>query len=106
MAAVDLVLALLVLLMPWIALAAALAPAVFMGAERRWSAVGVALWLVAAALAVGWFLATIVEMDRVDAAGTGGNAFSEVGWLLGAVTTAIASIVLAARRPRSRPPAA
>lgn len=106
MAAVDLVLALLVLLMPWIALAVALAPVVFMGAERRWSVAGVALWLVAAALAVGWVVATIVEMDRVDAAGTAGNAFSEVGWLLGAAAAATASIVLAARRPRPLPPAA
>lgn len=106
MTGTDVVLALLVLLMPWTALAAVLAPPVFMGAERRWSVAGVALWLAAAALGVGWFVATNAEMDRVDAAGTGGNAFSEVGWLLGAVASATASFVLAARRSPSRPPVA
>ena len=106
MTGTDLVLVLVVALMPWVALAAVLAPLVFMGAERRWSVAGVALWLVAAALAARWVVATIVEMDRVDAAGSGGNASSEVGWLLGAVAAATASIVLAARRPCPLPPAA
>jgi hypothetical protein len=94
---VDVVLGLTALLLPWVALAATVAPLVVMAARSRWSVAGVALWLAAAALAVGWGVASIVEMDRVDATGGTGNAFSEVGWLVCAVAAATASIVLAAR---------
>ena len=97
--AVDVVLGSAVLLMPCAALAAAVIPPLVMGARSRWTVPGVATWLTAVALAVDWGVASVVEMDRVDATGATGNAFSEVGWLVGAAAAATASIVLAVRPP-------
>jgi hypothetical protein len=103
--ALEVALGVRVLLMPWVALSAAVVPPLGMGAGRRWTVPGVVMWLTAAALAVGWLVASVVEMDGVDATGEAGNAFSEVGWSVGAVAAATASIVLAARRRRGPPPA-
>ncbi len=97
MPAVDVVLGITVLLMPWVALSVVVIPLLVMGAQRRWTVSGVALWLTAAALPVGWVVASVVEMDRVDPTGEAGRAFSEVGWLVGAVAAAVAAILLVAR---------
>lgn len=98
MAAVDVILGITVLLMPWTAVSAVLVPPVVMAEQGRWSLPGVALWLSGVALAMGWVVASFVEMDRVDASGESGSIFSEVGWLVAAVAAATGSVVLAARR--------
>lgn len=94
----DLVLGLAVLLMPWLALAVVVTPPVVMAAGHRWPVSSLALWLAGSLLSVGWLVASVVEMDRVDATGGTGNAFSTVAWLVAAVAAAGAAIWSA--RPR------
>jgi hypothetical protein len=84
----------------WLPVAVVAIPPVVMGVRHRWSAAGVALWLVVVALAVGWGAAWNAGMDRADATGESGSPSSDLGWLVGAVAAATASIVLAAR-PRT-----
>ena len=71
-----------------------------MGAVRRWSLGGVALWLAGIALLVAWGAALFADMDRADATGGSGSILHGIGWLVAAVAAATASIVLAAR-PRT-----
>ncbi|WP_100499098.1 hypothetical protein [Geodermatophilus chilensis] len=48
-------------------------------------------------LLMPWVALSVVEMDRVDATGEAGSAFSEVGRLVGAVAAAVAASLLVVR---------
>ena len=75
------------------------APPVVMGALRRWSLSGVALWLAGIALVIAWGVAVLADMDRADATGGRGSIFHGIGWLVAAVAAA-GGCVLPAARPR------
>ena len=106
MTGTDVVLALVVLLVFGLLVLVVVAPPVVMAGSRRWSRSGVALWLVGIGLLVAWGAAVLADMDRADATGGSGSTSHGIGWLVAAVAVAGVCAVLAARRPRSLPPAA
>ena len=106
MAVVDGALLVVIVLVQGLPVLVVVGPPVVMGALHRWSLSGVALWLAGIALVIAWGAALLADMDRADATGGSGSIFHGIGWLVAAVAAAGACVVLAARGPRSRPPAA
>ena len=98
-ARVEAALVLLVMLALWgLPIAAVVVPPIVMADQRRRSPVAAGLWLAAVALVVGWVVAVVVEMDRVDATGGTGSILAEGEWLVAAVVVATASVLVSRRR--------
>ena len=90
----------IVLVMPVAALLVVVGPPSAMWHRHRWPASSVALWLLGSLLVAGWTTASNSEMDRVDATGGSGNAFTTVGWLVAALASAAAAWLIArSQRP-------
>ncbi len=76
----------------------AVVPAAVMLDGRRWSVGGVVLWLLSVALLVLWIVALNQDMTHADETGGPGSILAGVGWLVGAVGTALASVSVTVRR--------
>lgn len=81
-----------------IAVLIAVLPAAVMLGGRRWSVGGVALWVLSVGLLVLWVVALDRDMTQADEMGGPGSILAGVGWLIGGVATALASVLVTSRR--------
>ena len=94
-------LAVLVLLVPQLALAAALTAPIALAVCRRRVVPTLVLWLVTVAQVVVWIVTANAHMDWADATGGQGDAFVGFGPILGALVTGVLAIVVAVAPPRT-----
>jgi hypothetical protein len=97
---VEIVLAVVVLLVPPLALTSALTAPVALAICRRHVVPTLVLWLVTLAQIVVWFVTANAHMDWADATGGQGDAFVGFGPILGALVTGVLATAMAVAPPR------